>query len=675
MLLQNGTRNKLAVLVHPWSWLGGQMHVPVLGMLTKSLGNKGFHTVRFNSRGVGSSTGRATFTGMEEGKDLEAVVQWAISRVTDVERLVLIGYSHGGLIVSLHPILTHIKTSHVLLSYPLSPRGWITMFHGSAYQNKLEMLVRDERSDVLVIHGDADEFTSKNKYGEWSGQLGGGRVVEIAGGTHFWLGSAGEEMQQFVLALSSFLYFQMPLPDERPRQSVANLIGRFENQNKRPPLRSPTVVSQNTGDSLDHEPKEKREWPPRSISERIASLESSTPRPRPTLPPSQSVPQPSTPPMILEPIAPPADDPIPVIETKSTVENQADDDKVAVPVAVPPPVPSPSPPRSPPTTSKQTVIKGSPSKSVTRTTNKSTTARHSSGAPIIPPLKPQHTGLSTASTASTRKLATSPIPTKSPIRPASAAAARPKTPSSGLHAPTAASLARSRNAPAASTSTIPVKKSTFTASASDRLNKHTAASLLRTRIPAPPAAHSSRPNTRSVATPAKVTIKPKAASSLPRKSSPVKRPATAADTDIDTGAPTASHNVQSEAVDHNEPINGHSPKGHVEDASPSEQAAEQVKEHTESDVHEVMKVNAEKGADVHPESDVDAANEGTPTEVEPAHSVSIVEASQNFEQDFKIDQDDDIEFMVKILESVTIPVRPVSIATIPDEVHEIPDEE
>ncbi|EKM78116.1 hypothetical protein AGABI1DRAFT_107850, partial [Agaricus bisporus var. burnettii JB137-S8] len=65
----------------------------------------------------------------------------------------------------------------------------------------------------------------------------------------------------------------MPLPDERPRQSVANLIGRFETQTKRHPAtgasspRSSSVVSHITGDSAKEELKEKREWPPKPAAE------------------------------------------------------------------------------------------------------------------------------------------------------------------------------------------------------------------------------------------------------------------------------------------------------------------------------------------------------------------------------------------------------------------------
>lgn len=49
-----------------------------------------YHVLRYNSRGVGMSTGRPSFSGFDEGKDLEVVTQWALDRVPNVQSIVII---------------------------------------------------------------------------------------------------------------------------------------------------------------------------------------------------------------------------------------------------------------------------------------------------------------------------------------------------------------------------------------------------------------------------------------------------------------------------------------------------------------------------------------------------------------------------------------------------------
>lgn len=182
----------------------------------------GHHILRYNSRGVGKSTGWPSLTGFREGEDLDGVVRWVMGKFPTLISLVLIvsatlcshqmrdivdsfqGYSHGSLIASVQQMLPPpVKTAHVLLSYPLGPRGWLTMFHSNSYTTKLVELVHDENSNVLVIFGDEDEFTSVSKYRIWGEQLQGdtnGRLelVEITGGTHFWRGEAGEQLESVV---------------------------------------------------------------------------------------------------------------------------------------------------------------------------------------------------------------------------------------------------------------------------------------------------------------------------------------------------------------------------------------------------------------------------------------------------------------------------------------------
>ena len=110
------------------------------------------------------------------------------------------GYSHGALIASLQPLLVPpIKTYHILLCYPMSVRGLITFFHGGSYDTALLNLIQDQRSRVLVLYGDQDQFTSLQKYEQWVGKLkndarGQLSTIKVEGGDHFWHGPAGEEM-------------------------------------------------------------------------------------------------------------------------------------------------------------------------------------------------------------------------------------------------------------------------------------------------------------------------------------------------------------------------------------------------------------------------------------------------------------------------------------------------
>jgi uncharacterized protein len=153
------------------------------------------------------------------------------------------GYSNGALTASLHPVLTApLRTTHVLISYPLGPRGLLTAFHTRTYQRALEDLVCDPGARVLICYGDADDFTGAYAYDEWAealgkvavgpedGDRGGGEdeerhgeeagaseegeedlperggkgleVVKIPGASHFWGGHAGGGL---IAAVTQFL--------------------------------------------------------------------------------------------------------------------------------------------------------------------------------------------------------------------------------------------------------------------------------------------------------------------------------------------------------------------------------------------------------------------------------------------------------------------------------------
>ena len=73
----------------------------------------------------------------------------------------------------MHPVLpAPLRTTHILISYPLGPRGLLTAFHSRTYQRTLEDLVRQPTARVLLCQGDTDDFTGAGAYEAWAEALG-----------------------------------------------------------------------------------------------------------------------------------------------------------------------------------------------------------------------------------------------------------------------------------------------------------------------------------------------------------------------------------------------------------------------------------------------------------------------------------------------------------------------
>ncbi|KAH8101004.1 hypothetical protein BXZ70DRAFT_145088 [Cristinia sonorae] len=321
----------------------------------------------------------------------------------------------------------------------------------------------------------------------------------------------------------------MPLPDERPRQSVANLIGRFEQQTKRqsltgtsPPLvpsgpfipRATSVASNHTGDAAKEEVKEKREWPPKASQPPPATV---VPDVRkvvsPIAPPPEVLPEPV--PVVAEPAPEPEPEPAPV-ETPSVapeLEAQSPQSPISdpIPELPAPTAKSPVPPKHTTTGTPSKSKAGTPSKvpaKSTRTSARSPPTSFHGGlnsSVSTPPsqIKPSPSASARAAAAASRPRPSSsasnrpPVPavppTKAPSTPARSktpSSQRPKTPSSvkspnsGLFAPTAASLARARNAP----SPVPTiaKRRSLGPDVAERLSKPTASSISKARAPTSP---------------------------------------------------------------------------------------------------------------------------------------------------------------------------------------------
>lgn len=196
---------------------------------------RGIPVVLYNSRGVGKSSGRASWTGEAERKDYQAVVEW----VTDnhpsapgseaegskvVSRLVIYccvsisnsfpvqqppcaalnsrfrgqGYSFGsvmaGQATSPAPTQTgpQVELRYIIISPPISSFvGFLlTPFRAGNLAISLKRIASQEgeridaeeaptKSKVLIIYGGRDDFTNVSTYHRWTSE-----VSEVAGPVH-----------------------------------------------------------------------------------------------------------------------------------------------------------------------------------------------------------------------------------------------------------------------------------------------------------------------------------------------------------------------------------------------------------------------------------------------------------------------------------------------------------
>jgi uncharacterized protein len=110
----------------------------------------------------------------------------------------------------MHPILpAPARIRHALISYPLSPRPALTMFHSGTYAAALDALARNAHADLFIAYGTADDFTSVSKFDRWAGEWATAareqgaapvRIARIQDATHFWVGEARDELLRVFLS-------------------------------------------------------------------------------------------------------------------------------------------------------------------------------------------------------------------------------------------------------------------------------------------------------------------------------------------------------------------------------------------------------------------------------------------------------------------------------------------
>ncbi|KPV77046.1 uncharacterized protein RHOBADRAFT_42259 [Rhodotorula graminis WP1] len=231
-------RRAAALIAHPYGRLGGSKDDHVVRALADLLVDEGFLVVRYDARGAGESTGSTSWRGAAEAADFRELVDDLVlpllfprvaapSSSATTYDLLLCGYSFGSLAASSSPppaaptsapaaaaaaaaASSTLRTSYLLLSYPLSVLWALTALHPGPATTALRSLVERGEARVLAVHGTRDDFSGVERLRRWAadferaaparGQAEGlWRAVEVEGADHFWRdGESKSEMLEAV---------------------------------------------------------------------------------------------------------------------------------------------------------------------------------------------------------------------------------------------------------------------------------------------------------------------------------------------------------------------------------------------------------------------------------------------------------------------------------------------
>jgi len=168
----DGPMRGAAVVCHPHPVYGGTMHTKAVYRAAQALNEAGLVALRFNFRGVGTSTGSFD-DGIGEEEDLVAALDWLEERYPTLP-LVTGGHSFG---------------SWVGLSAGARDARVVALFGMGLPVDKAEYdygFLSESDKPVLVVQGELDEFGSGARVAEELRTLGPQvTLVRIPGSDHF----------------------------------------------------------------------------------------------------------------------------------------------------------------------------------------------------------------------------------------------------------------------------------------------------------------------------------------------------------------------------------------------------------------------------------------------------------------------------------------------------------
>ena len=181
----NAGSRSAAVIAHPHPQFGGSMDNNVVYALFDAFEEFGALVLRFNFRGVGGSQGSyGNIVG--ETEDIIAAAEYikSIER-GKTNRLILAGYSFGGL-CALYAMSRGFKPDILILVSPMVPENGVM-------QDKELKGLFPLKIPTLIISGARDDFFDCRSYEPMvKGSRAGCKLVVKENADHFWAGAAGE---------------------------------------------------------------------------------------------------------------------------------------------------------------------------------------------------------------------------------------------------------------------------------------------------------------------------------------------------------------------------------------------------------------------------------------------------------------------------------------------------
>ncbi len=174
------TPRGVAVMCHPHPIHGGTMHTKAVYRSAQGFLDAGLITLRFNFRGVGTSTGSFD-EGVGEQDDARAAVDWVESEYPHLP-IVLGGFSFGSMVALSVGVDDARVTSLLGLGLP------VDLDERYDYS-----FLADAGKPILVVQGEKDEFGSGAQVAEALAPLGSHiSLVRVPGSDHYFAGGLDE---------------------------------------------------------------------------------------------------------------------------------------------------------------------------------------------------------------------------------------------------------------------------------------------------------------------------------------------------------------------------------------------------------------------------------------------------------------------------------------------------